>query len=149
MKDTLPTGAKALIEIEQIKQLKARYYRLMDSKKWSEWRHCFTDDMRYYRDQDTNPVASSGDAFVAHVSKRHHRSVTVHHGHMPEIELTGERSAKGIWAMFDYVDCPDEPAPRKGYGHYTEEYEKGTDGKWRIKHMRLTRLRVDALPPKS
>ena len=26
-----------LVEIEQIRQLKARYFRLMDQKKWDEW----------------------------------------------------------------------------------------------------------------
>ena len=29
-----------LVEIELIKQLKARYYMLMDQKRWSEWQMC-------------------------------------------------------------------------------------------------------------
>ena len=29
---------------------------------------------------------------------------TCHHGHMPEIEITGDGTARGIWAMFDYVE---------------------------------------------
>ena len=29
--------------------------------------------------------------------------VTVHHGHMPEIELTSPTTARGIWAMEDML----------------------------------------------
>jgi len=31
----------------------------------------------------------------------------------------------------------------QGFGHYHEHYVKGNDGKWRIKELRLTRLRTD------
>lgn len=33
-------------------------------------------------------------------------SRTVHHGHMPEIDITGPDTARGTWAMFDYVEWP-------------------------------------------
>jgi hypothetical protein len=36
--------AEKLWDIEQIKQLKARYFRLMDTKDWVAWRDLFTDD---------------------------------------------------------------------------------------------------------
>jgi hypothetical protein len=75
---------------------------------------------------------------------------------MPEIVLTGATTARGIWAMSDYVEFaePAREGRAKGYrgfvgaGHYEEEYRK-VDGAWRISSMRLTRLRVDALvgPP--
>ena len=138
--------AKTLADIEQIKQLKARYFRFMDSKKWTDWRACFTDDMHFYRDQDPNPIDSSGDAFVSRVSKHLERAVTVHQGHMPEIEITGPTTAHGVWAMFDWVNKPEEN--RQGYGHYIEDYEKGPDGRWRIKSLRLTRIRVDSIKGK-
>jgi 3-phenylpropionate/cinnamic acid dioxygenase small subunit len=32
------------MEIESIKQLKARYYRYLDTKDWDRWRDVFTDD---------------------------------------------------------------------------------------------------------
>ena len=71
---------------------------------------------------------------------------TVHHGHMPEIELTGPDSAAGVWAMSDYVEFASEGVPVgfRGYGHYHERYVK-RDGAWRIAHMKLTRLRRDPL----
>ena len=36
--------AAALLEIEAIKQLKARYCRYLDTKDWQAWRGIFTDD---------------------------------------------------------------------------------------------------------
>ena len=73
---------------------------------------------------------------------------TCHHGHMPEIEITGDGTARGIWAMFDYVEW-DRAAGRtrvglQGYGHYREEYKR-EDGEWRIARTRLERLRIDWL----
>jgi len=138
--------AELLYDIERIKQTKARYFRFLDGKQWSDWRTCFTDDMHFYLGQDPKPVTSSGDEFVAYVSKLLADTVTVHQGHMPEIELTSDTTAKAIWAMFDWVDWNNTETPERtfqGYGHYVEDYEKGGDGKWRIKNLRLTRIRVD------
>jgi len=36
--------AATLAEIEAIKQLKARYFRLLDTKQWDAWREVFSDD---------------------------------------------------------------------------------------------------------
>ncbi len=38
---------------------------------------------------------------------------------MPEIELTGPDSARGIWAMYDYVTWGRDQG-LKGYGHCHE-----------------------------
>jgi hypothetical protein len=73
---------------------------------------------------------------------------TVHHGHMPEIEVTGSDRARGTWAMFDYVEWPNADDGARvglqGFGHYVEEYAR-EDGEWRISRSRLVRLRVDPL----
>ena len=43
--------------------------------------------------------------------------------------------------MFDWVDYPEKPSETYvGYGHYHELYEKGSDGRWRIKRMQLKRI---------
>jgi hypothetical protein len=57
--------------------------------------------LHFYLGQDAKPVAASADEFVAYVAKLLADTVTVHHGHMPEIELTSATTATGIWAMFD------------------------------------------------
>ena len=51
--------------------------------------------------------------------------------------------ARGVWAMFDYVEFKPSRGIR-GYGHYHEEYRKEA-GKWHISKLKLTRLRVDSL----
>jgi len=142
--------AQFLYDIEMIKQTKARYFRFLDGKQWSDWRTCFTDDMHFYLGQDPKSVTSSGDEFVAYVSKLLADTVTVHQGHMPEVDLTSDTTATGIWAMFDWVDHKSDPeTSMQGYGHYVEDYEKGGDGKWRIKNLRLTRIRTDRIPKKK
>jgi len=72
---------------------------------------------------------------------------TVHHGHMPEIDVVSPTRATGVWAMEDMLRWPEGAPIRSlhGYGHYHETYVK-LDAGWRIKTLRLDRLRVDFTP---
>ena len=143
-------SAETLAEIEAIRLLKARYFRLLDTKDWASWRRLFTDDV--VTETDTAPPRPDGshtlpklpgaDAFVERVSTLLGDGVTVHHGHMPEIALTGSDTARGIWAMEDIVEFP--AMTLRGYGHYHEDYRK-EGGEWRIARLHLTRLRVDVV----
>ena len=128
-------------DVEAIKQLKARYFRTMDTKDWDAMRHVFTDDVVMDTTESGGNVMDGADecmAFLRHVIGD---AITVHHGHTPEIELTTPTTATGIWAMEDMLRWPDG-RELHGYGHYEETYEKA-DGVWRIKTLKLTRLRVD------
>jgi hypothetical protein len=129
-----------LVEIEAIRQLKARYFRLMDTKAWDEWGHVFTEDARLQWGPESTDAAEGRAAIVAAVSGFLTGAVTCHHGHMPEIDLVDGSHATGVWAMFDLVDHPEFEL--RGYGHYFEEYVK-QDGQWRIRTIRLTRLREE------
>jgi SnoaL-like domain len=143
--------ALQLLEIEAIKRLKAKYFRLMDTKQWEAWAELFSDDARF----DGTSSGPDRESFVAGVSRHLADVRSVHHGHMPEIVLTGPDTARGIWAMFDYLEWqPGSRRPRGGglegqrglvgFGHYEEEYRK-QHGVWKITFLRLTRLRVDPL----
>ena len=135
-------------EIDAIKQLKARYFRLMDTKQWDRWRAIFTDDCRY---EGTSRAYPGPDEFVAGTRGRLDAATTIHHGHMPEIRLTSETTAEGVWSMFDRVEFV-EPVDHgrgvgygfTGYGHYQEEYRK-VDGEWKIAMLRLTRLQFSPI----
>ena len=136
-------------DIEAIKQLKARYFRCMDTKDWDGMRQVFAQDVHIDTSGDGGGIQDDADDFMAMLRSNIEDVVTVHHGHMPEIELTSPTTATGIWAMEDHLWWP-EGAPLKhlhGYGHYHETYEKGADGTWRIKSLLLTRLRVDLEMP--
>jgi hypothetical protein len=138
-----------LYDIEQIKQLKARYFRLMDTKRWDEWADLFTEDCVVWVEDQPDVTYTSRDEFVSSTSSILAEAVTAHHGHMPEItiEPPGGDQALGIWAMEDYVQIPtpDGDITLRGYGHYHEHYRRGDDGRWRIASLRLERLRVDFL----
>jgi hypothetical protein len=136
-----------LAAIEAIKQLKARYFRTLDTKMWPEWGRVFARDA-LLDVPSGNMLVRGRDAIVAAVRGALEGARTVHHGHMPEIEITGAGEATGVWAMFDFVDygpADDVAVGLKGFGHYDEDYAI-EDGEWRITRSRLTRLRVDPLP---
>lgn len=130
-----------LVEIEEIKQLKARYCRLLDTKDWAAWRTLFADDFL----SDTSPaggkVIRGADEFVAFTRKSLRGQATVHQVHAPEIELTSPTTARGVWALEDVVRF-GPGVNLRGYGHYHETYEK-LDGHWRFTSSTLTRLRED------
>jgi hypothetical protein len=129
-------------DVEAIKQLKARYFRTLDTKDWAAMRQVFTDDL--VMDTSASPggtVVAGADEFMVFLLGVIGDVVTVHHGHNPEIELTSATTARGMWAMEDMLRWPDG-RQMHGYGHYHETYELVEDG-WRIKTSTLTRLRVD------
>ena len=147
MSDGTPDSLRRLLDVEEIKQLKARYFRSMDRKQWDEFGRVFARDA-VLEVPDVGMNTRGRDEIVAAVSGALVGTRTVHHGHMPEIEITGPDTARGTWAMFDYVEWPPgESGDRiglEGYGHYLEEYVR-EDGQWRIGRSRLERLRVDPL----
>lgn len=139
--------ATSLLEIESIKQLKARYCRLLDTKDWEAWRAIFADDFLSDTSEAGGKLIRGADEFVAFTRKNIGKpsQPTVHQVHAPEIELTSATTARGVWALNDVVRL----APGlnlNGYGHYHETYEK-VDGQWRIKSSKLTRLREDIFNP--
>jgi uncharacterized protein (TIGR02246 family) len=133
-----------LYEIEQIKQLKARYFRTMDTKDWDGMRLVFADDVVMDTSEAGGNVIEGADAFLEFLVPTLGNAVTVHQGHMPEIELTSETTARGVWALQDTIWWPDSNV-MYGYGHYHETYEKA-EGAWKIKSSRLTRLKTDFVP---
>ena len=128
-------------DIEAIRQLKARYFRTMDTKDWQGMRHVFTDDVVVDTSAAGGSTVSGADEFIAFLQEALNGAVTVHQGHMPEIDLTSATTATGIWALNDLVIWPNGTR-LEGYGHYYETYEKVGD-QWLIKSSTLTRLHVD------
>lgn len=127
-------------DIEEIKKLKARYFRGLDSKDWDLYASVFAEDVVVDNRRVQGGRFEGRAAFVASV--RALKLVqSIHHGHMPEIELTSATTATGVWAMEDY-NLWEDGSHNHGYGHYLETYEK-KDGRWFIKTMKLSYLRID------
>jgi uncharacterized protein (TIGR02246 family) len=134
-----------LLAVEAIKQLKARYFRCLDTKDWDGYAAVYAEDAVLDTTSTQGGAVTRGSAAIAaHVRKHVDHVVTVHHGHTPEIEILSDTTARGIWAMEDVLRWPAREPFRTmvGYGHYHEDYVK-VNGRWRIAQCRLTRLRVD------
>ncbi len=135
-------------DLEAIRQLKAQYFRLMDTKQWERWGDCFTADisacyegaLRAGDDKPRENRVEGREALVEHVRNMMTGGISIHQGFMPEIELTSPTTASGIWSMFDYLRLPTRIF--KGWGHYHDDYIK-EDGRWRIKKTHLTRLHTE------
>jgi ketosteroid isomerase-like protein len=137
-------------DIEAIKQLKARYFRTMDTKDWRGMRAVFADDVVVDTTASGGSVIAGADDFMAFLEGTLGDIVTVHQGHMPEITVASGGTASGgtasgIWALEDRLLWPDG-REMQGFGHYHETYEKH-GGEWRIKTLTLTRLRTDVSGP--
>lgn len=146
-----------LADVEAIKRLKARYFRCVDLKLWDQLLELLAPNVSVVVGRAGRPpaVAEGAREYVELVRGRLAGARTVHHGHCAEVEITGPRSATGIWAMTDYVDQPDErilreaglaPGAFVGYGHYYDKFARETDGEWRIEALELRRIRVDPAP---
>ena len=132
-------------DIEAIQRLKARYFRTLDTKDWDGMRAVFTDDVVMDTTASGGGRVEGADEFMAFLREALDGTVTVHQGHMPEIELTSDTTATGIWALHDIVIFAGG-SRLDGYGHYHETYEKA-DGEWRIASLTLTRLHMDFTSP--
>lgn len=136
--------------IEAIRLVKARYFRCMDTKRWGELVSVFTADMQVIS-PDGRVWLEGGPAFAASLKSSLERSVSVHQGFMPEIEVLDADHARGVWAMQDVIEWEDRH-PREGWksilgrGHYHDTYRREA-GAWRIATLSLTRVRLDVTWP--
>lgn len=152
--------SKQLWAIEQIKQLKARYFRFMDTKDWENLPSLFTTDVEAdYRLAMLDPADGEPDmaslaehqlkgreAVCAYISAGLTPLTSIHKGYMPEIEIIDKESARGIWPMTDELHMKEGPLKLiRGQGHYHETY-RVEEGEWRIATIRLTRLKLEQTP---
>jgi hypothetical protein len=148
--------ARRLAAIEDIKQLKARYFHCVDTKDWEQLAQVFTPDVKFDRTMgnavrdpwtgvwdpplpEVPQIVSGRDAVMRMVRAATEHIHTVHHGFMPEIEILDETTARGVWAMRDELRDRDRKLILRGSGHYHETYERSATG-WAIKTAKLVRL---------
>lgn len=147
-----------LIAIEEIKALKARYFRCVDTKDWAGLEAVFAPDIVFDRTYSgstrdpwtgawTPPLPSppllvhGRAAVMAMVRTAIEHLRTVHHGHMPEIAIVDDTHANGIWAMSDELRRPDGTLQLTGRGHYHETYVRLAEG-WAIASSGIRRLEI-------
>ncbi|NQT48536.1 MAG: nuclear transport factor 2 family protein, partial [Chloroflexi bacterium] len=87
-------------DIEAIKRVKYKYFRCLDSKLWDEMKECFTEDAT--TDYRSGTWTFQGvDAIVQFLEESLLHQNSVHQGHHPEIEITSDTTARGVWSFND------------------------------------------------
>lgn len=143
---------------EAIRQAKARYLRGVDTNDGALVRSVLAEDCELdYTGCFVDP-ASGVDYFPAlgivlrgrsawsDVGLAAHGITTVHHGYTYDIEMAEGGTASAIWSMSDRLFMPagGRFSVLQGWGHYHETYEC-VDGVWRIKTLRISRIRVEGV----
>jgi len=138
--------AAMILDIEEIKRLKSRYFYHLDHKEWDGWReNVFCRDASMHVPEALSEPIFGIDNILSFLIPLLDGVLTVHHGHMPDIQILSPTTASGIWAMEDVLFWPkgrraDGVEGRvQGYGHYHETYSRESGG-WRIKTLRLSRI---------
>jgi len=148
------TDLEKLLALEEIKQIRPRYFRACDEKLFDEFDDMFTEDAVFdSREAVTDPVKGIYPGFPESPVSVGKKAIiegliaglpeslqSCHMGHVGEFEITSDTTAKGIVPLSDRLVIPGVLATA-GYGYYYDEYEK-VDGKWKIKSSVLKRKRV-------
>ena len=130
---------QVLKDIEAIKQLKGKYFRCLDCKLWDDLAECFAEDAT--TSYSGGKYSFNGrDAIMKFFRENMPASmVSMHQGHHPEIEITGETTAKAIWGFEDYLIIKQANMGLRGAAFYRDEYVK-IKGHWKIKHTGYNRI---------
>jgi uncharacterized protein (TIGR02246 family) len=143
-----------LAVLEEIRQLKYRYLRCVDQKRWDELADVFTKDatVDYGTRVYGKPLKLAGrDEIIAFFrAKLGPEIITVHAAGQPEITVDGD-GATGIWRFEDTVIATEHRTVIAGAAYYQDRYERGADGTWRIAHTGYVRtyeamMSLDDLP---
>ena len=135
-----------LIALEEIKLLKARRDRAVDTKDWDTYLSLHAPE--HESKNDGFPHWKSAEEMIANVRKLLGPDrISVHHSHTPEITFESPNKASGIWAMEDNIFWKqgDEEHWLHGFGFYHETYVK-RDGKWLFISRQLKRTHVRMSP---
>lgn len=155
--ETILTQTDRLIISDELRKVMAQYVRFADQKNWDAFSSLFTETGTF-TPLDTNGKTilemSGRDNIRNTISESVGNATAIHHLFSYEIEIDSSKSAKGIFAMEDFVireDNADSAGSEdvvaafktlKGYGHYHGDFIN-EDGKWLIQKLVQTRLKLD------
>ena len=138
-----------LSDLEDIRTLKHRYFRGIDTADMDLLGTMFTDDVTVDYRGGTYRVRLSGrtDMLEFLANSFHSGAVAMHHGHMPEITLTGDDEAEGIWYLEDIFINVEQGYHTIGSAIYRDLYRR-EDGEWRIARTEYDRV-IEVTSPLS
>jgi SnoaL-like domain len=143
--------ADDLIEMEQIKRLKYRYFRALDTNDSGLLGTLLTEGVTARFIGGSYDVAVEGRSqlleFLAASASTDR--VMNHNGHHPEIDVTGPGTAEGLWYLSDWTYSFAQKRVTRGSAVYRDRYVKES-GAWKISHTgyeRVFEIVEDHVPP--
>ena len=130
-----------LSDFEDIRTLKHRYFRGIDTADMALLENLFTDDVAVdYRGGSYRVQVNGRREMLEFLANSFHSgTVAMHHGHMPEITLTGSDSAAGIWYLEDIFISLELKNHTIGSAIYKDEYRR-EGGVWKIAKTEYDRV---------
>ena len=128
----LERQVQALVDVSAIKSLKFRYLRACDRKEPETVRDCLDPDGAVIA-YEGFPRFDNRDAFVESYRALGCKPtiIDMHHGHNPEITLTGPDSATGAWDLFFHSIDTEAGTVLQMACVYADVYTR-KDGRWWI-----------------
>lgn len=120
-------------DIDDIKQVKYRYLRALDTKHWDDFAATLTEDVRgdYGESIGEKHQFTDRDSLVNFMrTSLGPEVVTEHRVDHPEITVDGDE-ATGTWYLQDRVIAPDFNFMLIGAAFYHDRYRRTEDG-WKI-----------------
>ena len=137
--DELEARLRTLEDLEAIKRLKYKYWRCLDQKRWDELAECFTADatVSYGGGQYRFTGRDQIIGFLRDALSVERGTIGFHHGHHPEIALTSPTTARGQWALHNYMLNSNQQRGVREGAFYEDEYVK-LGGEWKLQHTSYT-----------
>jgi hypothetical protein len=134
-----------LVALEDIKLMKARRDRFVDTKDWASLEALHVPEHR--SSNGDYPPWTTAREMIHNVREIMRDLRTAHHSHTPEITFESPTLASGIWAMtgISLWSQGDEEHFFVATGHYFETYEKRNGG-WLFTSRRLEYILTKTSP---
>ena len=133
-------------DLHAIERLKYRYARTLDTKDWDGLAACFAKDATasYSGGQLTFTGREQIIGFLRETLGGA-TMITSHVMSQPEITLTSDTTAEGIWALNDLVLITDAGLEVRGAAFYEDRYIKSERG-WLFSHTGYRRVYEQMAP---
>lgn len=117
-------------DLEDVKQLKYRYLRTLDTKQWEEFEGCFLPEAT----ADYNGLEFSDRSALVDYMRTNlgEGFITLHQVHHPEITIDGD-VAHARWYLQDKVLVAAFGFMLEGAAFYEDRYQRTPEG-WRVAH---------------
>ena len=137
----MPYTLQQLSDLEDIRNVKHRYFRSIDMADGAVLETLFTDDISVEYRGGGYRVQLEGKATMLDflLTSFHSDAVAMHQGHMPEISFAGEDSAEGIWYLEDIFVSLERNNITIGSAIYKDQYRR-EDGVWKIARTEYDRI---------